>query len=122
MFTEGEHWLGLGKVHSIVSQKNTRFKLHISFVAQDDSTAYASYDNFWLEDESKFFAIHLGRYAGSAGEIFFVAAVIYLDVHMGYDPGNMIMSLIYNKVYVVYIMDNYDMINVSQKKKSYIVK
>lgn len=69
VFSEGEHWLGLRKVHSIVSQKNTRFKLHISFVSQDDSIAYASYDNFWLEDESKFFAIHLGRYAGSAGEI-----------------------------------------------------
>ncbi|KAK3523914.1 hypothetical protein QTP70_016728 [Hemibagrus guttatus] len=66
----GEHWLGLRKVHSIVSQKNTRFKLQVSFVSQDDSTAYASYDNFWLEDESKFFAIHLGRYAGSAGDAF----------------------------------------------------
>ncbi|XP_072518102.1 angiopoietin-related protein 5 [Salminus brasiliensis] len=66
----GEHWLGLRKVFSIVSQRNARFQLHISLVSQDDSTAYASYDNFWLEDESKFFAIHLGRYAGSAGDAF----------------------------------------------------
>lgn len=80
VFTEGEHWLGLRKVHSIVGQKNTRFKLHISFVSQDDSTAYASYDNFWLEDESKFFAVHLGRYAGSAGEmLLLVTPVEYLD-------------------------------------------
>lgn len=80
IFTVGEHWLGLRKVHSIVSQKNTRFKLHISFISQDDSTAYASYDNFWLEDESKFFAIHLGRYAGSAGEMLvLVISVKYLD-------------------------------------------
>ncbi|TSQ12712.1 Angiopoietin-related protein 5 [Bagarius yarrelli] len=70
MHAHGEHWLGLRKIHSIVSQKNTRFKLHISFVSQDDSMAFASYDNFWLEDESKFFAIHLGRYAGSAGDAF----------------------------------------------------
>lgn len=66
--SEGEHWLGLRKIFNIVSQRNTRFQLHVSLVSQDDSTAYASYDNFWLEDETKFFAIHLGRYAGSAGQ------------------------------------------------------
>ncbi|XP_051537557.1 angiopoietin-related protein 5-like isoform X1 [Myxocyprinus asiaticus] len=66
----GDHWLGLRKVFNIVSQKNTRFQLHVSLVSHDDSTAYASYDNFWIEDETKFFAIHLGRYAGSAGDAF----------------------------------------------------
>lgn len=66
--SEGEHWLGLRKIFNIVSQRNTRFQLHVSLVSQDDSTAYASYDNFWLEDETKFFAIHLGRYAGCAGQ------------------------------------------------------
>ncbi|XP_073727378.1 angiopoietin-related protein 5 [Misgurnus anguillicaudatus] len=66
----GEHWLGLRKVLYILNQRNTRFQLHVSLVSQDDSTAYASYDNFWLEDETKFFALHLGRYAGSAGDAF----------------------------------------------------
>ncbi|XP_051960218.1 angiopoietin-related protein 5 isoform X2 [Xyrauchen texanus] len=66
----GEHWLGLRKVFNIVSQKNTRFQLHVSLVSHDDTTVYASYDNFWIEDEIKFFAIHLGRYAGSAGDAF----------------------------------------------------
>ncbi|XP_056586520.1 angiopoietin-related protein 5 [Triplophysa dalaica] len=66
----GEHWLGLRKVFNILNQKNTRFQLHVSLVSQDDSIAYASYDNFWLEDETNFFAIHLGRYAGSAGDAF----------------------------------------------------
>ncbi|KAL1252973.1 hypothetical protein QQF64_017666 [Cirrhinus molitorella] len=66
----GEHWLGLRKIYNIVNQRNTRFQLHVSLVSQDDTTAYASYDNFWLEDETKFFAIHLGRYAGSAGDAF----------------------------------------------------
>ncbi|CAM4668366.1 unnamed protein product [Leuciscus chuanchicus] len=69
-FEESEHWLGLRKIFNIVSQRNTRFQLHVSLVSQDDSTAYASYDNFWLEDETKFFAIHLGRYAGCAGDAF----------------------------------------------------
>ncbi|KAG5844315.1 angiopoietin-related protein 5 [Anguilla anguilla] len=66
----GEHWLGLRKLFSIVNQKNTHFQLHIALVSQDDTTAYASYDNFRIDDETKFFAIHLGRYAGSAGDAF----------------------------------------------------
>lgn len=66
----GEHWLGLRKVFNILNQKNTRFQVHVALVSQDDSTAYASYDSFWLEDETNFFAIHLGRYAGSAGDAF----------------------------------------------------
>ncbi|KAG5284430.1 hypothetical protein AALO_G00026650 [Alosa alosa] len=66
----GEHWLGLRKIFNIVSQKQTPFQLHIAFVSQDDSTAYASYDKFWIEDETNFFRIHLGRYAGSAGDAF----------------------------------------------------
>ncbi|KAJ8342777.1 hypothetical protein SKAU_G00327050 [Synaphobranchus kaupii] len=66
----GEHWLGLRKVFSIVNQKNTHFQLHIALVSQDDTTAYASYDNFRIDDETKFFTIHLGRYAGSAGDAF----------------------------------------------------
>lgn len=101
VFTEGEHWLGLRKVHSIVSQKNTRFKLHVSFVSQDDSTAYASYDNFWLEDESKFFAIHLGRYAGSAGEI-----PCYSLPHLqisGLSTLAMIKEMFRKEVYAVYV-------------------
>lgn len=65
----GEHWLGLRKLFAIVNQKNTRFQLHVSLTSQDDAVAYASYDNFWLEDETRSFAIHLGRYVGSAGEI-----------------------------------------------------
>ncbi|KAJ8405907.1 hypothetical protein AAFF_G00313440 [Aldrovandia affinis] len=66
----GEHWLGLAKLYSIVSQENTHFQLHIALVSQDDTTSYASYDDFWIDDETKFFAIHLGRYAGSAGDAF----------------------------------------------------
>lgn len=63
----GEHWLGLKKVFHIVSQKDTRFQLHIALVSHDDITSYASYDDFHLDSETQFFSIHLGRYAGSAG-------------------------------------------------------
>ncbi|MBN3297928.1 ANGL5 protein, partial [Amia calva] len=66
----GEHWLGLRKIFHIVNQKNTNFLLHVALVSQDDTSSYASYDNFWIEDETRFFKIHLGRYAGSAGDAF----------------------------------------------------
>ncbi|XP_037603721.1 angiopoietin-related protein 5 isoform X2 [Sebastes umbrosus] len=66
----GEHWLGLKKVFHIVNQKDTRFQLHVALVSQDDVTSYASYDDFNLDSETQFFTIHLGRYAGSAGDAF----------------------------------------------------
>ncbi|XP_035863937.1 angiopoietin-related protein 5-like [Sander lucioperca] len=66
----GEHWLGLRKVFHIVNQKDTRFQLHIALVSHDDVTSYASYDDFHLDSETQFFSIHLGRYAGSAGDAF----------------------------------------------------
>ncbi|XP_017273520.1 angiopoietin-related protein 5 isoform X2 [Kryptolebias marmoratus] len=66
----GEHWLGLTKVFHIVNQKDTRFQLHIALVSLDDVASYASYDDFRLDDETQFFRIHLGRYAGSAGDAF----------------------------------------------------
>uniref|UniRef100_A0A3Q0R3V8 Angiopoietin like 5 n=1 Tax=Amphilophus citrinellus TaxID=61819 RepID=A0A3Q0R3V8_AMPCI len=66
----GEHWLGLKKVFHIVNQKDTRFQLHIALVSHDDVTSYASYDDFRLDSDTQFFSIHLGRYAGSAGDAF----------------------------------------------------
>uniref|UniRef100_A0A672F778 Angiopoietin-like 5 n=1 Tax=Salarias fasciatus TaxID=181472 RepID=A0A672F778_SALFA len=66
----GEHWLGLKKVFHIVNQKDARFQLHIALVSHDDVTSYASYDDFRLDNETQFFSIHLGRYAGSAGDAF----------------------------------------------------
>ncbi|XP_061596850.1 angiopoietin-related protein 5 isoform X2 [Cololabis saira] len=66
----GEHWLGLRKVFHIVNQKDARFQLHIALVSHDDVSSYASYDDFRLDNETQFFRIHLGRYAGSAGDAF----------------------------------------------------
>nr|XP_057934305.1 angiopoietin-related protein 5 isoform X2 [Doryrhamphus excisus] len=66
----GEHWLGLKKVFNIVNQKETRFQLLVALVSHDDVASYASYDDFRLDNETSFFSIHLGRYAGSAGDAF----------------------------------------------------
>lgn len=59
--------MGLKKVFHIVNQKDARFQLHIALVSNNDVTSYASYDDFRLDNETQFFRIHLGRYAGSAG-------------------------------------------------------
>ncbi|XP_028976842.1 angiopoietin-related protein 5 [Esox lucius] len=66
----GEHWLGLRKVFHVLNQKEARFQLHIALVSEDDTSAYASYDDFRLDNETNFYSIHLGRYAGSAGDAF----------------------------------------------------
>ncbi|XP_007665033.1 angiopoietin-related protein 5 [Ornithorhynchus anatinus] len=67
----GEFWLGLKKIFYIVNQKNASFMLHVALESEDDMSASASYDNFWLEDEASFFKIHLGRYSGgNAGDAF----------------------------------------------------
>ncbi|KAL0994991.1 hypothetical protein UPYG_G00130340 [Umbra pygmaea] len=66
----GEHWLGLRKVFHVINQRDARFQLHIALVSHDDTTAYASYDDFRLDNETNFYSIHLGRYAGSAGDAF----------------------------------------------------
>ncbi|XP_041728543.1 angiopoietin-related protein 5 [Coregonus clupeaformis] len=66
----GEHWLGLRKVFHVVNQKEVRFQLHIALVSGDDTSSYASYDDFRLDNETHFYSIHLGRYAGSAGDAF----------------------------------------------------
>ncbi|XP_053312065.1 angiopoietin-related protein 5 [Spea bombifrons] len=64
----GEFWLGLRKTFCILNQKNTSFMLNIALEAEDGSFAYASYNNFWLEDEKTSFIIHVGRYFGTAGD------------------------------------------------------
>ncbi|XP_007070838.2 angiopoietin-related protein 5 isoform X1 [Chelonia mydas] len=66
----GDFWLGLRKVFLILNQKTTSFMLYVGLESEHDTYAYASYDNFWLEDEACSFKIHLGRYSGTAGDAF----------------------------------------------------
>ncbi|XP_030055219.1 angiopoietin-related protein 5 isoform X4 [Microcaecilia unicolor] len=66
----GEHWLGLKNIFYIVNQKSTNFMLHVALESEDGNSAYAVYDNFWLEDETQLFKMHVGRYSGTAGDAF----------------------------------------------------
>lgn len=52
----GEFWLGLKTIFFyIVNQKDSSFLLHVALKSEDGTLGYASYDNFWLEDKTKFF-------------------------------------------------------------------
>ncbi|RMC07371.1 hypothetical protein DUI87_16836 [Hirundo rustica rustica] len=66
----GEFWLGLRKIFDIVNQKATHFSLYVDLESENDKRAYASYDGFWIEDETCSFKIHLGHYSGNAGDAF----------------------------------------------------
>uniref|UniRef100_A0A8C3M3F1 Uncharacterized protein n=1 Tax=Geospiza parvula TaxID=87175 RepID=A0A8C3M3F1_GEOPR len=66
----GEFWLGLRKIFDIVNQKATHFSLYVDLESENDKHAYASYNGFWIEDESCYFKIHLGHYSGNAGDAF----------------------------------------------------
>jgi hypothetical protein len=52
----------------------------VTLKSEDDTFAYASYHNFWLEDETRFFKMHLGRYSGNAGKFFIPKMVLHIEV------------------------------------------
>ncbi|XP_078401946.1 angiopoietin-related protein 5 [Cetorhinus maximus] len=66
----GEFWLGLRNIFHIVNQKNTKFSLLVAFESDDESTAYASYEDFYIDDENEQFKIHFGQFTGTAGDAF----------------------------------------------------
>lgn len=44
--------------------------LYVILEFEDDIFVYVLYDNFWLEDEIRFFKMYLGRYLGIVGKFF----------------------------------------------------
>uniref|UniRef100_A0A182KBF7 Fibrinogen C-terminal domain-containing protein n=1 Tax=Anopheles christyi TaxID=43041 RepID=A0A182KBF7_9DIPT len=65
----GEHWLGLDKLHAIVSTRQ-----HELLIVMDDFDgviAYAHYDDFKIGDEAEKYKVKsVGRYSGTAGDSF----------------------------------------------------
>uniref|UniRef100_A0A182PK97 Fibrinogen C-terminal domain-containing protein n=1 Tax=Anopheles epiroticus TaxID=199890 RepID=A0A182PK97_9DIPT len=65
----GEHWLGLDKLHAIVSTR--QHELLIVMEDFDGVIAYAHYEDFKIGDEGEKYAIKsVGRYTGTAGDSF----------------------------------------------------
>ena len=59
---DGEFWLGLDKIHRLTSQSSDVLRVDLEDFAQ--ATAYAVYDHFVVEDESKNYKLKLGVYSG----------------------------------------------------------
>ncbi|GCB72491.1 hypothetical protein scyTo_0002020 [Scyliorhinus torazame] len=68
--TPSEFWLGLRNIFHIVNQKNTKLSLLMAFESDDENTAYASYEDFYIDDENEQFKIHIGQFTGTAGDAF----------------------------------------------------
>ncbi|XP_043939106.1 tenascin-like isoform X2 [Protopterus annectens] len=60
-----EFWLGNEKIHNLTKQN--RYKLRIDLRAQAES-AYAEYDDFRIDNATKYYKLHLGKYSGNAGK------------------------------------------------------
>ena len=61
---DGEFWLGLDKIHRLTSQSSNVLRVDLEDFAQ--ATAYAVYDHFVVEDESKNYKLKLGDYSGGS--------------------------------------------------------
>ncbi|XP_066296432.1 fibrinogen C domain-containing protein 1-A-like [Branchiostoma lanceolatum] len=63
---EGEHWLGLAKIHNLTSQNS--YELYVELEDWEGNLAYAKYDTFSIGDESTDYTLNIGGYSGNAGD------------------------------------------------------
>ncbi|XP_072107225.1 angiopoietin-2a isoform X2 [Mobula birostris] len=63
----GEHWLGNEFVYQLTNQKN--YVLRIQMRDWEANEAFSLYNQFYLDNESQKYRIHLKGYSGTAGKI-----------------------------------------------------
>ncbi|XP_078616034.1 microfibril-associated glycoprotein 4-like isoform X2 [Branchiostoma floridae x Branchiostoma japonicum] len=63
---EGEHWLGLDKMHNLTAHKN--HELYVELKDWEANVAYAKYATFSTGNESTDYTLHIGGYSGDAGD------------------------------------------------------
>ncbi|KAI8488332.1 negative regulation of lipoprotein lipase [Branchiostoma belcheri] len=63
---EGEHWLGLDKIHALTSQNS--YELYVELQDWEGNFAHAKYGTFSIGDESTDYTLHIGGYSGDAGD------------------------------------------------------
>jgi hypothetical protein len=61
----GEFWLGLDKIHRLSANRVT---LRVDMMANDNSKAYARYEDFTIGNEKSLYVIYFGSYSGTAGD------------------------------------------------------
>ncbi|XP_015929414.2 techylectin-5A-like isoform X3 [Parasteatoda tepidariorum] len=60
-----DFWLGNDNIHALTSQK--KYTVRFDLGAHNE-TAYAVYDNFWIDDEHYNYTLHINGYSGTAGD------------------------------------------------------
>ncbi|CAH1239300.1 FIBCD1 [Branchiostoma lanceolatum] len=63
---EGEHWLGLDKMHNLTTHNS--YELYVELEDWEGNFAYAKYDTFSIGDESTDYTLNIGGYSGVAGD------------------------------------------------------
>ncbi|XP_078615412.1 microfibril-associated glycoprotein 4-like [Branchiostoma floridae x Branchiostoma japonicum] len=63
---EGEHWLGLDKIHNLTSRNN--YELYVELVDWENNSRFAKYATLSIGDESTDYTLHIGGYSGHAGD------------------------------------------------------
>ncbi|XP_019614165.1 PREDICTED: fibrinogen C domain-containing protein 1-like isoform X2 [Branchiostoma belcheri] len=63
---EGEHWLGLDKIHNLTSQNS--YELYVELQDWEGNFAHAKYGAFSIGDESTDYTLNIGGYSGDAGD------------------------------------------------------
>ncbi|XP_019615929.1 PREDICTED: microfibril-associated glycoprotein 4-like [Branchiostoma belcheri] len=65
-WVEGEHWLGLDKIHTLTSQNS--YELYVELQDWEGNFAHAKYGTFSIGDESAYYTLNIGGYSGDAGD------------------------------------------------------
>lgn len=63
-----DFWLGNENIYAITNQK--RYYLRIDLIDHTNASRYAFYDQFWLDNESQHYRLHVYDYSGDAGDSF----------------------------------------------------
>ncbi|XP_068128802.1 angiopoietin-related protein 5-like [Hyperolius riggenbachi] len=66
----GEHWLGLDKIHLLTNQTSKVSQLRVELSDFDGGETFASYSYFTVYSEDDFYQLSLGNYTGTAGDAF----------------------------------------------------
>jgi len=61
-----EFWLGNDNIYALTNQKKYSARFDLGDV--EDETAYAHYDNFWIENEQNLYKLHITDCRGTAGD------------------------------------------------------
>uniref|UniRef100_A0A1W7R9L4 Ryncolin n=1 Tax=Hadrurus spadix TaxID=141984 RepID=A0A1W7R9L4_9SCOR len=63
-----DFWLGNDKIYGITNQGN--YTLRIDMKDKEGEKKYATYREFWIENESQDYRLHVSGYSGDAGDSF----------------------------------------------------